>query len=148
MEIRQSYGRLYLHNGISYTGNFNFNFKNVYLTQTIVRYKQVTIQQITLENKLSVHINNDKKKCQETLTKVIKQDGIFILNQGPGVIKQQLNQWWPSSMMPYGITRPQVVTHGSQDKKFEHFADGIFTCFLSKEKFCINKTCISPALVS
>ena len=48
-----------------------------------------------------------------------------------------LSQCWPSSMSPYGITRPQWVNSSPPGQNGRHFAGNIFRCIFVNEKFCI-----------
>ena len=47
-----------------------------------------------------------------------------------------LNQCWPRSPTPYGITRPQWVKSSPPGQNGCHFT-GIFKCIFMNEKFCV-----------
>ena len=49
-----------------------------------------------------------------------------------------LNQCWPRSLSPYGVTRPQWVSSSHLGQNGRHFADDIFKCIFMNGKFCIS----------
>ena len=49
-----------------------------------------------------------------------------------------LNQCWPRSSTPYGITRPQRVNTLRPRQNGRHFADGIFKCMFLNENVWIS----------